>query len=154
MSSSVGTICLLILASVAGCSEFSHLLNADPNIEVAISLWSQGHDNPPPSPSRQRVWDDPKIEATYKTIFENAPNSKPVLDLKLWQTQNPEHGSMPFPFPPWGYTWTTMSSESPLVSTLVFLSADLTSALAVVLMWVNWTKLPFQQRTPLKTHGR
>ena len=83
MSSSAGTICLLILASVAGCSELirqvlhSHLLDAaDPNIEVALSLWSQDHDNPPPSSSRQRVWDDPKIEATYKTIFKNAPNQQ------------------------------------------------------------------------------
>ena len=92
MSSSAGTICLLILASVAGRSELirqvlhSHLLDAaDPNIEVALSLWSQGHDNPPPSPpssSRQRVWDDPKIEAMYKTIFENAPNQQACASLK------------------------------------------------------------------------
>ena len=80
------------LASAAGCSELihqilpSHLLETlDPNIESALSIWSQGHANPPPpapSSSHQRVWDAPKIEATFNLIFDCASNQQASARLR------------------------------------------------------------------------
>ena len=89
------------LASAAGCSELirqvlpSHILDAtDPNIEAALSVWSQDYDTPPlspPSSSRQRAWDVPKIEATYNAIFENTPNQQARARLKA--VANSESGA-------------------------------------------------------------
>ena len=80
------------LASAAGCSELihqilpSHLLETlDPNIESALSIWSQDHANPPPpapSSSHQRVWDAPKIEATFNLIFDCASNQQASVRLR------------------------------------------------------------------------
>ena len=74
------------LASAAGRSELvsqilpSYLLETpDPNINLALSIWSQDHADPPPtapSSSRQRVWDAPKIEATVNIILVNASDQQ------------------------------------------------------------------------------
>ena len=69
------------LASAAGCSTLVQQLIPpsvalpDPNIESAISHWSLGHSEPPPSPPdsfQQRVWDAPHVVATYNSLLEQA----------------------------------------------------------------------------------
>ena len=60
------------LASAAGCSYLVQQImpssavfpdpDPDPSIESAISIWSQGHSESPPSPPnsfQQRTWDEP-----------------------------------------------------------------------------------------------
>ena len=49
--------------------------NNNNNIESAISRWSLGHSEPPPSPPdsfQQRVWDAPHVVATYNSLLEQA----------------------------------------------------------------------------------
>ena len=84
------------LASAAGCSELvsqilpSYLLETpDPNINPALSIWSQDHADPPPtapSSSRQRIWDAPKIEATVNIILVNASDQQASARLKAVTT--------------------------------------------------------------------
>ena len=62
------------LASAAGCSYLVQQImpssavfpDPDPSIESAISIWSQGHSESPPSPPnsfQQRTWDEPHVVA-------------------------------------------------------------------------------------------
>jgi len=74
------------LASAAGCSDLvhqilpSHLLDIPiPGTEAALAIWSQGHDEPPPSgaPSHsQKAWDRPHVQAVYEALLEASPDPR------------------------------------------------------------------------------
>ena len=84
------------LASAAGCSDpirqllpYYLLTTPDPNIESALSIWKQDHASPPPSDplsSHQRVWNAPKVEATFNKILEHASNHQASARLRAVAT--------------------------------------------------------------------
>ena len=74
------------LASAAGCSDLirlilpSYLQNVSyPTQESALDCWQCGHDEPPPSSlaaHRQKVWDSPRIQATYFPLLDALPDPR------------------------------------------------------------------------------
>ena len=49
-----------------------------PQLDVALSQWSQGHDNPPPSSNAaciQKSWDASIVSSTMESLLENAPDN-------------------------------------------------------------------------------
>ena len=72
------------LASAAGSSDLvhdilpPHLQNTPlPNLDDALLLWSQGHDQSPPvgpASHRQKAWDTPKVSAVADALLDNAPD--------------------------------------------------------------------------------
>ena len=48
-----------------------------PHKDLALTMWSQGHENPPPSGTAARVqksWDMCKVVKTAESLLENAPD--------------------------------------------------------------------------------
>ena len=73
------------LASAAGCTDIICLL-LPPRLrdtpyqvcEAALRAWRVGHEEPPPlvaDHSRQKTWDTPRVEATFKAIQAAAPDN-------------------------------------------------------------------------------
>ena len=72
------------LTSAAGSSDLvhdilpPHLQNTPlPNLDDALLLWSQGHDQSPPvgpASHRQKVWDTPKVSTVADALLDNAPD--------------------------------------------------------------------------------
>ena len=72
------------LASVVGCTDVIRLL-LPPRLrdapyqahEAALRAWSVGQEEPPPlaDHSRQKAWDTPQVEATFKAIQAAAPDA-------------------------------------------------------------------------------
>ena len=73
------------LASAAGCTDIICLL-LPPRLrdtpyqvcEAALRAWRVGHEEPPPlvaDHSRQKAWDTPRVEATFKAIQAAAPDN-------------------------------------------------------------------------------
>ena len=89
------------LASAAGCSALIQQIVPpsvralpDANVESAISVSSQHHSQPPPpSPdsTRQHVWDEPHIEATYNVLVEQASDHQ--AKARLMAVSCPESGA-------------------------------------------------------------
>ena len=89
------------LASAAGCSDLirqivpSRIHNiSDPHVEMALHLWSEDHNNPPPSmpaASSQRVWDSAKVQAAHTILLETAPS--PECRARLLAVSCPESGA-------------------------------------------------------------
>ena len=77
---------LAFLASAAGCFDLVKQILPQgmqniPHSEVdhALKVWSQGHDQPPPqSPhnTRQKYWDGPSAEAVYDELLKAAPDPR------------------------------------------------------------------------------
>ena len=73
------------LASAAGSSDLIHQIlpprlrdTPYPTTAVALSLWSQGHNGPPPPAqtcSRQKAWDNPRVLAAYENLLDAAPDA-------------------------------------------------------------------------------
>ena len=52
-----------------------------PHKDLALTMWSQGHENPPPSGTAARVqksWDMCKVVKTAESLLENAPDDMAV----------------------------------------------------------------------------
>ena len=74
------------LASAAGSSVLTDRILPDrfrgtsyPEVDQALSEWSKGHDQPPPpSPEdkRQKAWDAPRVQESYDTLLDNAPDAR------------------------------------------------------------------------------
>ena len=74
-----------ILASAAGSSELTHRILPPglqgapyPSHEVALVLWSSGHEEPPPSAPAsclQRSWDSPRVTLAHRNLLETAPDA-------------------------------------------------------------------------------
>ena len=73
------------LASAAGSSELTRRILPPvlqgapcPSHEVALALWSSGHEEPPPSAPAsflQRSWDSPRVLLAYRNLLETAPDA-------------------------------------------------------------------------------
>ena len=73
------------LASAAGSSDLIHqilpprLLDTPYSASIdALTVWSQGHtEPPPPAPAccRQKAWDNPQLRATYENLLDTAPDT-------------------------------------------------------------------------------
>ena len=87
------------LASATGCLGLIQQIlpphfqgHPDPYVDDAVTVWSQGHSQPPSSPAavQQRAWDLIKVEATYSLLLESVTNAQgqarlmqlPVLKLE------------------------------------------------------------------------
>ena len=90
------------LASAAGCSYLVQQIipssavfsDPDPSIESAISIWSQGHSESPPSPPnsfQQRTWDEPHVVATYNKLLDHPQDSQ--TKARLLAVSCPESGA-------------------------------------------------------------
>ena len=80
------------LASAAACSELiTHILpphlscsTSTPHQDEALSLWSRGHDTPPPEGTaryRQKAWDSVRVVASVDNLLEDAPDMYPPARL-------------------------------------------------------------------------
>ena len=79
------------LASATGCLDLIQQIilphfqdHPDPYVDDAVTIWSQGHSQPPPSSHtavRQRAWDSIKVEATLQLAsavhYKHARSSSP-----------------------------------------------------------------------------
>ena len=88
------------LASATGCLDLIRQIlpphfqgHSDPYVDDAVTAWSQGHSQPPPSSPaavRQRAWDSIKVEATYSLLLESATNTQD--QARLMAVACPESG--------------------------------------------------------------
>ena len=89
------------LASATGCLDLIRQIlpphfqgHSDPYVDDAVTAWSQGHSQPPPSSPaavRQRAWDSIKVEATYSLLLESATNAQD--QARLMAVACPESGA-------------------------------------------------------------
>ena len=89
------------LASAAGCDDLinrilPHQVQSDsyPAVVEAREEWSRGHDQSPPfSPdnTRQKAWDQPRVQASHKALLETASN--PQARARLLATTTKESGA-------------------------------------------------------------
>ena len=94
------------LASATGCSDLvsqlfpPHLQNyPDPHHEAALTLWKEGHSHPPPdhlASCKQKMWDAPKVEATFSSIMDGASL---LSQTRLLAVSCPESGAWLHPMP-------------------------------------------------------
>ena len=73
------------LSSTSACNKLVHHIlpprfnsKGVPQAEAALTLWSQGHDSPPPpSPAshHQKAWDSCTVEAIADSLLDNAQNA-------------------------------------------------------------------------------
>ena len=83
------------LASAAASSGlFSHILPASlqslpiPHLGAAVSLWSHGHDNPPPTGTAacsEKTWDTSVVSTTAESRLESAPDD--ITRTRRWSLQ-------------------------------------------------------------------
>ena len=88
-------------ASATGCLDLIRQIlpphfqgHSDPYVDDAVTAWSQGHSQPPPSSPaavRQRAWDSIKVEATYSFLLESATNAQD--QARLMAVACPESGA-------------------------------------------------------------
>ena len=95
------------LASAAASSGLvGHILPASlqslpiPHLDAALSMWSHGHDNPPPSGTAacsQKTWDTSVVSSTVSCLLERAPNDATRAHLLAVSTK--EFGSWLYALP-------------------------------------------------------
>ena len=77
------------MASSAGSSDLvhqilpPHMVAPNPALQSALTAWHQGHAEPPPSiptSHHQKVWDAPRIWATYDTLLDESSNARSGAD--------------------------------------------------------------------------
>ena len=89
------------LASAAGCEDlivkiFPRQVQSSPYpaVEAACKEWTGDHDqSPPPTPVkiRQKAWDKPRVQDTYKVLLETASDLR--AQAKLLATTTKESGA-------------------------------------------------------------
>jgi len=89
------------LASAAASSGLvSHILPANlqslpiPHLDAAVSLWSHGHDNPPPTGTAacsQKTWDTSVVSSTAESLLECAPDD--ITRARLLAVSTKESGA-------------------------------------------------------------
>ena len=89
------------LASAAASSGLiSHILPASlqslpiPHLDAAVSLWSHGHDTPPPSGTAacsQKSWDTSVVSSTAESLLEGAPDD--ITRARLLAVSTKESGA-------------------------------------------------------------
>ena len=89
------------LASAAGCKDLiakilPRQVQSSPYlaVEAACKKWSEDHDqSSPPTPAniRQKAWDKPRVQATFKVLLETA--SDPRAQARLLATTTKESGA-------------------------------------------------------------
>ena len=89
------------LASDAGCANLVQqilppgykTLYTNPCIDCTLTIWSQGHNQAPPTPAshHQRAWDDPRVEALQQTFLESS--SGPTAPARLLAVATKESGA-------------------------------------------------------------
>ena len=89
------------LASAAASSGLiSHILPASlqslpiPHLDTAVSLWSHGHDNPPPTGTAacsQKTWDTSVVSTTAESLLESAPDD--ITRARLLAVSTKESGA-------------------------------------------------------------
>ena len=131
------------LASAAGCADLVHQIlpprlqdTTNPCVECAMTTWSQGHSQAPPTPPtthRQRAWDAPRIEALQRTLLESSRD--PTTRARLLVVATKESGAWlnALPVPPWACASTMRWSELQLAFAWACPSAALTNAPTVKL---------------------
>ena len=110
------------LASATGCLDpIQQILpphfhgHPDPYVDDTVTVWSQGHSQPPPSSPaavRQRAWDSIKAEATYSLLLESTTNTQD--QARLMAVACPEPGAWLNAPPPsllWVSGWTMKLEE-------------------------------------------
>ena len=84
------------MASAAASSGLvSHVLPASlqslpiSQLDGAVSLWSNGHDNPPPSGTAysQKTWDTSVVSSTAESLLERAPDNVTRAHLLVVSTK-------------------------------------------------------------------